>query len=99
MESTGWFTAATEPVREGVYRRQSPAGPFSCWAQGQWYGDAATPETAAKQRSPSKHQAMAWSGLTTPPDTPCLLCRGHGVIDFGIDAESGEDLIDPCPEC
>jgi hypothetical protein len=98
-ELSPWFEPGVEPVHEGVYRRQFPGGPYSCWAQGRWYGDAASPDAAAATGKPSRHAKLPWAGLSSPPDAPCFRCRGHGVIDLGVDAESDADLIELCPEC
>ena len=34
-----------------------------------------------------------------PSPAPCATCRGHTVIDRGVDIESGADLIAECPDC
>lgn len=98
-QATPWFDGHTEPLREGPYQRQYPAGPYSCWAQGRWYGDAATPQAAAAARTPSRRQHAAWRGLDTASEAPCAMCRGSKVVDLGFDAESGDDLIADCIDC
>jgi hypothetical protein len=96
-EATAWLDARDPPVREGVYRRQAPAGPYSCWSAEQWFGDAPSVAAAAAARRPSTWQHARWAGISQAPDEPCALCRGLTVIDHGHD-EAG-DLIDECPEC
>lgn len=96
---TACMDATAEPVREGVYWRAFPGGPYSCWSQGRWYGDAPTPDTAAAERKLSRHPQLPWAGLALPSSSPCLMCRGQGVRDLGFDEETGNDLIDDCPEC
>jgi hypothetical protein len=96
---TPWLDSVPEPVHEGVYKREYPGGPFSCWAQGCWYGDASSPDDAAAQRQPSRYQRLRWRGLAERTGGPCQLCRGLGVTDRGVDEETGEDLIEPCSDC
>lgn len=96
---TPWFDAADRPRRAGVYRRRWPAGPYSCWDGRQWRADAATPDAAAARTGPSRHAQAPWQGLVTPPDAPCLTCKGHTVRDHGVDEETGADLITECPDC
>lgn len=98
-ELTPWLSGEEQPLREGVYRRQFPAGPYSCWGGDRWLQDANTPQAAAAQLSMSPHQRTAWRGLTEASGLPCASCRGHGVIDRGVDPESGRDLITECPDC
>lgn len=95
---TDWLPGTKAPAHEGVYRRRPPAGPFSCWAQGRWWGDAERPDDAAREHRPSQHQAAAWRGLAQPSAEPCLLCRGHGVIDRHGEGDD-EARIEECPEC
>jgi hypothetical protein len=33
------------------------------------------------------------------PYACCATCRGHTVLDRGVDGETGADLIEECPEC
>ena len=96
---TPWIDGARLPAREGVYRRRSAQGAYACWDGTAWYLDAPSPHAAAAQLERSALQQAAWRGLSTPPDAPCFACRGHTVIDRGVDAETGHDLIDECPEC
>jgi hypothetical protein len=96
---TPWIDGALTPAREGVYQRRSPAGPYACWDGATWYFDSPSAPAAAAQVEPSALQAAAWRGLTEAPAAPCFACRGHTVIDRGVDAESGLDLIEECPEC
>lgn len=96
---TPWIDGLLQPVREGVYARRAPAGPYSCWDGAAWYADAATPAAAAAQLARSPWQRAPWRGLTQAPAVPCFACRGHTVIDRGVDTETGRDLIDECPEC
>jgi hypothetical protein len=96
---TPWLDGSASPVHEGVYRRRSPAGPYACWSAEGWHLDSPTPAQAAGQKALSRHATAAWRGLSTPSALPCKACRGHGVIDWGVDAESGRDLIEECPEC
>ncbi|MCR5869052.1 hypothetical protein [Aquincola sp. J276] len=99
LQATPWFDGHDPPAREGPYQRRYPAGPYSCWAQGRWYGDAATPQAAAAARSASRWQHAAWRGVSTPSDAPCAACRGSKLIDLGFDAETGDDLIAACADC
>ncbi len=96
---TPWLPGSCTPVRPGVYQRNDPAGPFSCWDGRRWRADAATPAEAVRQTAFSRHLAASWRGLSAPSPEPCATCRGHGVIDQGDDEETGEALIDPCPDC
>jgi len=96
---TGWIAGAARPVREGVYERREPAGPYACWSGAAWRADASSPAEAASQSAPSDFPAAPWRGLAEAPNSVCLTCRGQGVLDAGFDAESGRDLIDECPDC
>ncbi|MEO8922169.1 MAG: hypothetical protein ABI330_04995 [Caldimonas sp.] len=96
---TPWIDGATPPAREGVYRRRSPAGIYACWDGSTWYVDSSTPGAAAAQVERSVRQKAPWRGLSMAPAAPCFACRGHTVIDRGVDAKSGRDLIEECPEC
>ena len=96
---TPWLPATQQPVREGVYRRAAPAGPYACWSGRTWYGDAPTAAAAAARAEPSAVQSAAWRGLSSPPQAPCFACKGHTVIDRGVDPETQRDLIEECPEC
>lgn len=99
MRVTDWFDAKTPPAREGVYERDAPAGPFACWDGQAWKADAKAPADAARAARSSPIQAARWRGLVERTDRPCATCGGHTVVDRGIDAESGDDLIDECPDC
>lgn len=99
LQATPWFDGQATPLREGPYRRRHPAGPYSCWAQGRWYGDAPSPEAAAQARRPSRRQHAAWRGVAGNTGQPCSICRGSRVVDLGFDEESGRDLIDDCLDC
>jgi hypothetical protein len=96
---TAWMPPDARPVREGVYERQDPAGPFSCWSGRAWNADARTPGEAARRTSPSPQQRAPWRGRVEASDAPCATCRGHGVVDRGFDEEHGVDLIDECADC
>ncbi len=96
---TPWLDAALTPAREGVYRRRFPAGPYACWDGLTWYLDAPSPTAAAAQIERSALQRARWRGLSVAPEVPCFACRGHTVIDRGVDVESGLDLIEECPQC
>jgi hypothetical protein len=98
LQRTSWFDGGTAPRREGPYERRSPAGPYSCWAQGRWWGDAPTPEAAARVQRPSRRQSAAWRGVTASSEGPCLACKGAGVVDLGVD-DAGEDLMAACVAC
>jgi len=98
-ERTPWFDAATLPPRPGVYERRAPAGPYTCWDGTRWRADASTPASAASQQRASPTQRAAWRGLVSASAAPCATCRGHTVIDRGVDVESGADLIEECPDC
>ena len=99
LERTAWFTAATVPRRTGVYERRAPAGPYACWDGKRWRADADTPAAAALREAASANQHAAWRGVATAAPAACVTCRGHTVVDRGIDVESGADLIAECPDC
>ncbi len=99
LDRTPWLEAASLPARAGVYERRAPAGPFACWDGSHWRADAPTASLAARQTGASPHSGAPWRGLRTAVDAPCATCRGHTVLDRGIDAESGADLIEECPDC
>ena len=94
-----WQPATLRPWEEGVYERQTPAGPYACWTGRAWRRDARTPALAAAQLDASAHPAAPWRGLAEPSGRTCPTCRGHTVVDFGVDAETGEDLLGECPDC
>jgi hypothetical protein len=96
---TPWLAGEHQPARAGVYRRRFPAGPFACWDGARWHVDAATVAAAAREQQPSRRQDAAWRGLVEPAQAPCPTCGGHTVLDRGVDAETGADLIDECPDC
>ena len=96
---TDWLEGGTRPVHAGVYQRRWPGGPYTCWDGRAWRQDAATPQAAASRETPSATAHAPWRGLATPPDRPCLACKGHGVIDLGWDDERGVDLISECLDC
>jgi hypothetical protein len=98
-ELTPWLDGITRPARAGVYARRAPAGPFACWDGARWRSDAATPAAAAAQQGKSAHDAAPWRGLVKAADAPCATCRGHTVLDHGVDVGSGADLIQECPDC
>jgi hypothetical protein len=96
---TPWFDAAAVPARPGVYERRGGRGRYACWDGARWRRDADSAAAAARQQSPSPIQRAAWRGLGGPAAAPCATCRGHGVVDRGVDLDSGADLIDECPDC
>jgi len=96
---TAWFAAGTAPARAGVYERRAPAGPYACWDGTRWREDAGSVAAAASRQNASAVQRAAWRGLVEAAPTPCATCRGHTVIDQGVDLESGADLIAECPDC
>lgn len=96
---TPWLDGGSMPVRAGVYERRPPAGPFACWDGSRWHADASGPAEAARQTRASRFDRAEWRGLAEPSVVPCATCRGHGIIDRGVDVESGADLIDECPDC
>lgn len=98
-ERTAWFAAPAVPARAGVYERHAPAGPFSCWDGARWRRDARTAAAAARQQNGSAYLGAKWRGLVAASAAPCATCRGHTVIDRGVDAESNADLIEECPDC
>jgi hypothetical protein len=98
-ERTAWFDPATLPARAGVYERRAPAGPFACWDGVRWRRDVASIAAAARQEGASKVPRAAWRGLVEPSPAPCATCRGRTVLDRGIEAETGTDLIEECPDC
>src|SRR3954464_15530524 len=95
---SSWVAGSVNPIREGVYRRKSPAGPYTCWSGRHWYLDADSPARAATRVELSPHQAAPWRGVATPTAGPCFTCRGHTVIDRGYDAEGDADLIEEGPD-
>jgi hypothetical protein len=96
---TSWLGGQQTPARAGVYARRAPAGPYACWDGARWRADADAPAAAARQQRTSRLQHAAWRGLALPSVAPCATCRGHTVLDRGVDAESGADLIEECPDC
>jgi hypothetical protein len=96
---TAWLDAETVPWRPGVYERRAPAGPFACWDGARWRADAKTPAAAARRQGASAIQRAAWRGLVAASSAPCATCRGHTVIDRGVDVDNGADLIEECPDC
>ncbi|MEO6895366.1 MAG: hypothetical protein ABI218_01830 [Caldimonas sp.] len=96
---TPWLGGDVSPVRAGVYERRAPAGPYACWDGSRWRADASRPDDASRETNPSRFDRAAWRGLAEPSAAPCATCRGHGVVDRGIDVESGADLIEECPDC
>lgn len=99
FELTAWHAADARPAHRGVYERRDAPAPYACWGGDGWFADADTPEAAAGQEAPSACQRAAWRGLAHAPDTPCRTCRGHTVLDRGVDEDSGGDLIGECPDC
>jgi len=67
-ELTPWFAGADKPVRTGVYQRNFPAGPYSCWDGARWLQDRATVAVAAVQTRPSRYQEASWRGLVEPSE-------------------------------
>ena len=96
---TPWLPGTLAPARAGVYQRNDPAGLYSCWDGSRWRDDAADAPTAVKQMRSSPWQDAPWRGLTDAATEHCATCRGHGVVDRGDDADTGEPLISPCPDC
>ena len=96
---TGWFDAAALPARPGVYERRGGAGRYACWDGARWRRDADSVAAAARQESMSPVQRARWRGLVEASAEACSTCRGHTVVDRGVDSESGADLIDECPDC
>jgi hypothetical protein len=95
---TSWLAASSPPSRRGVYERRPPAGPYACWDGKRWHADASSAAAAARQQGASRFQRAAWRGLAAA-SAPCATCRGHTVVDRGVDVESGADLIEECPDC
>lgn len=98
-QRTAWFDASAVPARAGVYERRTPAGRFSCWDGARWRRDAANVAAAARQQAASAFQRAPWRGLAHASAAPCATCRGHTVVDRGVDVDSGADLIEECPDC
>ncbi|HEY4956837.1 MAG TPA: hypothetical protein VII31_03410 [Caldimonas sp.] len=96
---TSWLDGAQRPARAGVYQRRPPAGPYACWDGARWRADAASAAAAALRQGQSEFDSALWRGLAEPADAPCATCRGHTVIDHGVDDEAGADLIEECPDC
>ena len=99
LQRTAWFDGATAPARPGVYERRAPAGPYACWDGARWRGDAPSALAAAERERPSAIRRAAWRGLVAAAAAPCATCRGHTVVDRGVDEDSGADLIAECPDC
>ena len=99
LEVSDWISGSAAPVREGVYERRGVDGAYSCWNGDRWGGDADAPDEAAASRAVSREQAAPWRGLAAPSDAPCATCRGHTVVDAGVDADAGTDLLGECPDC
>lgn len=51
------------------------------------------------RRAPARPYACWDGGLARASTLPCATCRGATVVDRGVDAESGTDLIAECPDC
>ena len=98
-QRTAWHRGRTPPLRAGVYERRPPAGPFACWDGKRWRQDAASAAAASRQEGASAWQRAPWRGLVQASHALCATCRGHTVLDHGVDAESGADLIEECPDC
>jgi len=96
---TRWFDAAALPARPGVYERRGGRGRYACWDGSRWRKDADSAAAAARQPSASLLQRVPWRGLVEASAAPCSTCRGHTVVDHGVDAETGADLLDECPDC
>ncbi|MDQ6638937.1 MAG: hypothetical protein M3Z15_04640 [Pseudomonadota bacterium] len=96
---TAWFEAASTPIRPGVYERRAPGGPFACWDGTGWHRDAESAGAAAREQGASAIQRAAWRGLVEASSAPCAPCRGHTVLDHGVDADTGADRIEECPDC
>lgn|SRR4051794_19984918 len=96
---TRWFDAAALPARPGVYERRVGGARYACWDGARWRRDADSAAAAAREQAPSPIQRAAWRGLAEAAAAPCSTCRGHTVVDRGVDAETGADLIDECPDC
>ena len=96
---TPWLSGDVSPVYIGPYKRLFPAGPYSCWDGRAWFGDAATPAKAAAAVSRSAYQGASWRGLAASTELPCSLCRGHGVLDDGVDDDEGWPTLTECTEC
>ena len=98
-ERTAWFDADMTPARPGVYERRAPAGPYACWDGRRWRDDAGSVAAAASSAGASAIQRAAWRGLVEAAPVACATCRGHTVVDRGVDIDSGADLIAECPDC
>jgi hypothetical protein len=96
---TGWFDATSSPCRAGVYERRAPAGPYACWDGVRWRADAKSAAAAARQEGASPIRDAAWRGLAAASPAPCATCGGRTVLDHGVDADNGADLIEECPDC
>ncbi len=96
---SAWQPAVLRPWEEGVYQRAAPAGPYACWTGRTWLRDARTPEQAARQTAPSDRPAGQWRGLAAPSGSFCSTCRGHSIVDRGVDPATGDDLLAECPDC
>jgi hypothetical protein len=96
---TTWFAAAAWPARPGVYERRGADARYACWDGSRWRRDAHSAAAAARQDSASRIQRAPWRGLVEASAAPCSTCRGHSVVDRGVDAETGADLIGECPDC
>lgn len=94
-----WQSSTIRPWEEGVYQRAAPGGPYACWTGKAWRRGARSPEQAARQTAPSEHPNVPWRGLAAPSGAHCPTCRGHSIVDRGIDPDTGRDLLAECPDC
>jgi hypothetical protein len=95
---TAWLSGDLQPEHLGVYQREFPAGPYSCWDGLRWRLDAATPREAAAALQWSRYQSVRWRGLVAPSGERCETCKGVGVLDQGPEADEREAIV-PCPDC
>ena len=97
---TPWLDGVQRPARAGVYQRRPPAGPYACWDGARWRADAAK---RGRGRPAPRTERVRLGAVARPAgwaaDAPCATCRGHTVIDHGVDLEAGADLIEECPDC
>jgi hypothetical protein len=96
---TGWLEGVSSPARPGVYERRGGDGRYACWDGSRWRRGARSAAEAARQQAASREQRAPWRGLVEASAAPCSTCRGHTVVDHGIDVETGADLIHECPDC
>ena len=96
---TRWQAPSERPQEAGVYMREGRAGPYACWDGVRWRAGAESPAAAACEPGSAASTPARWRGLARPSGLSCPTCRGQTVLDHGVDAETGADVIHECPDC